>query len=486
MSQVNKSGYAIRATVSVGATPDDICYAAGYLWVGNRGTNTVSKIDPRSGNVVATITVAAGPVAIIYAAGYVWVAGLTAGAGVSRIDPSTNACTVKFIDLGGAATCVGLAYDGSALWVATNSTFVKKVDLTGAVIATVALSGTASAAGGLLSVGGFLWVACGGGSPGLQKIDTSTNAVVATAAVGSAPLCFTSDGTYLWVTNYTGSSVSRVRLSDAAVMATITAGIGTRPVRPLYLNGRVYVGNRDAAGTTISVIDAASDVVVDTIRGLTAPAGNAWDGMHLWCPSFDASNKVNAIAVGRKPNMGQNLVKESETFASWFRQSVSAPVSGTFTATGTTAYTSSVTASAGTVHTLRVRIKKGNSFTLSASVDSNGVCVCFDGTTGAALGTGSLGTPLTILSSGCVTSADDSTCWDVYITVSSLPVTTAIVASIILNKSKVLVWGWAASSVIGDTLTVVRAQVVQGVQPFDYVQTFATATPWGAPRSLIT
>ena len=58
----------------------------------NNSDNTVSRVDPATNRVTATIPVPDGPGGLTFAAGTVWV-GSTGGDSVYRIDPATNAVT---------------------------------------------------------------------------------------------------------------------------------------------------------------------------------------------------------------------------------------------------------------------------------------------------------------------------------------------------------------------------------------------------------
>ena len=50
-----------------------VATGAGAVWVANSGDGTVSRVDPETGDVVATITVGASPQDILVAGGLVWV-----------------------------------------------------------------------------------------------------------------------------------------------------------------------------------------------------------------------------------------------------------------------------------------------------------------------------------------------------------------------------------------------------------------------------
>ncbi|HVD49658.1 MAG TPA: hypothetical protein VNB50_06505, partial [Gaiellaceae bacterium] len=76
--------------VRVGQKPRSVAVTSTAIWVSNNGSNTVSRIDPKSRKVVATIRVGQQPEnAAVAADGTVFVPNVGADT-VSRIDPATN------------------------------------------------------------------------------------------------------------------------------------------------------------------------------------------------------------------------------------------------------------------------------------------------------------------------------------------------------------------------------------------------------------
>jgi len=84
----------VVTTIAVGRSPEGVAVGAGSVWVANSGDGTISRIDPRTNNVIATITVGGSPQAITVAHGRVWVTvaaqtintGLAPGGGTLRIE----------------------------------------------------------------------------------------------------------------------------------------------------------------------------------------------------------------------------------------------------------------------------------------------------------------------------------------------------------------------------------------------------------------
>jgi virginiamycin B lyase len=57
----------------VGDGPAAIAVGAGAVWVANAGDGTISRIDPRSFEVVKTIKTGNAPAGIAVGGGFVWV-----------------------------------------------------------------------------------------------------------------------------------------------------------------------------------------------------------------------------------------------------------------------------------------------------------------------------------------------------------------------------------------------------------------------------
>jgi YVTN family beta-propeller protein len=84
----------------------------GVVWVANYQANTVSRVDPRTNEVVATIDDVGSGVGIAAGDGGIFVSDQHHG--VSRIDPATNAVTLV---LAVPEWTYGLAYGDDELWV---------------------------------------------------------------------------------------------------------------------------------------------------------------------------------------------------------------------------------------------------------------------------------------------------------------------------------------------------------------------------------
>lgn len=96
-------------------------------------------------------------------------------------------------------------------------------------------------------------------------LDASTYSVKATIAVGDDPaeVTFSADGSKAYVANGGDDNVSVIHPTTKALLTTIP--VGDNPVAAwVGYDGRMYVDNED--GQTVSVIDVATNTVVQTIN----------------------------------------------------------------------------------------------------------------------------------------------------------------------------------------------------------------------------
>ena len=91
---------------------DLLAYGDGALWVGQSNASSISKIDPKTNQVVQTVKLHNFVGDIEVGGGFVWV-GLTPDDAVWKID--TNGTVLKTIDIGHGSS--GFTYRDGALWV---------------------------------------------------------------------------------------------------------------------------------------------------------------------------------------------------------------------------------------------------------------------------------------------------------------------------------------------------------------------------------
>ncbi len=275
---------------TLGAAPGFVVSDGSDLWTAN-GNNTVTRVRAGDGKVLETWTGATGAHGVLTAIGRVFVTGAFTSAQLYRIDPGQPAGAVTTVasDLGNGAA--PLAFDGSRIWSA---------DFGGSVsIATpgpgipysvnIAASGFTSP-NGILFDGVNIWITDYGAGT-LLKLD-SNGAILQTVTVGTQPMVPIYDGTNIWVPGSNSNSVSVVRPSTGAILATLTGNGLNGPWVSAFDGERILVTNYN--NNSVSLWKAADLTPIGTFStgANTHPLGSCSDGLNFWI----ALNGANQLA----------------------------------------------------------------------------------------------------------------------------------------------------------------------------------------------
>lgn len=136
VSRIDPRDGELRSGVSV-ARPTRLAAGTASVWAVSPGERTVTRIDTASNLVLATITFEDAPDDIAVGSGAVWVSH-PAARSISRIDPATNkvAATIR---LRQSAEPLFLAYGGGGLWVLSLTNILRIDPRTNRVAATAPL-----------------------------------------------------------------------------------------------------------------------------------------------------------------------------------------------------------------------------------------------------------------------------------------------------------------------------------------------------------
>jgi YVTN family beta-propeller protein len=264
LQRIDPATNKLVATLRLGSNPTGVAVGGGSVWTIHLDDNRVSKIDPRSGEIVATST-APGPKAVATGAGSVWIVNGDAGT-VTRLDERSAAQThvvevpsstelVAFGDqalwaaspLNGTVTQVNprsssvsrsrvipvrrgalkaVAVGEGAVWISSNDIFAQQYGVfrvdpaSGEVLTRIKLR---LGALGVVAGEGAVWVANASGNT-VSQIEPTTDRVVRTIPVGKDPIAVALGDGSVWVTNYREGTVSRIDPKKGRVVATIRVG----------------------------------------------------------------------------------------------------------------------------------------------------------------------------------------------------------------------------------------------------------------------
>ena len=274
----------VLGLTTVGTLPRGVESDGADLWVANQSTNTVSRVRGSDGKLLDTWTGATNAFGVLVAMGRIFVTGETSPGSLYMIDPSLpgTAVTTVASNLGNSA--LGIAFDGAKIWTANffGSVSIVTPGPTTPWAATTVTTGF-SQLGGILYDGANIWVSDNGAGK-LFKLD-GNGAILQTVTVGSIPEYPVFDGTNIWVPNYISNSISVVRASSGAVVATLTGNGLNTPLMSAFDGQRVMVTNYGSgAGATVSLWKAADFTPMGSFSTgtSTVPFGAASDGIGFW------------------------------------------------------------------------------------------------------------------------------------------------------------------------------------------------------------
>ena len=252
------------ARLGLGVTPSGLAVGDGGVWVVDRNSPTLLRIDGSVNEVVdrptlpmrGVVTDLTGEVAV--GAGSVWVGhgAFNPGAFVERLDAETGRSQHRFAILGGDAD--HLAFGDGALWVASTP------------------------------------------SGQLRKIDRQTDHVVFVRMLQSALCCVAAGGGYAWAATNPEGKVWKVA-ADGSIQGTINLG---SPVASLtYANGGLWAALGEK-GSFVR-IDATTDEtraydLGNSVTSVDVRDGLAAAGVQHSIEDVTGDLSGNVVWVGRK------------------------------------------------------------------------------------------------------------------------------------------------------------------------------------------
>ncbi len=298
---VNNGPNPVIATIT--ATPKN----AGFAYITNYGSNTVSVLSTSSNSVVATIPVDAGPWAVaVNAAGTrAYITNTIAGT-VSVINTTTNA-VIATITAGSNPDAICVSPDGSRVYVSNlNSTSVTVINTaTNSVVSTISV--VSGATGMTISPDGSKLYVISAANNQVIVINTATNAVIANIPIGTGGtgIAISPDGSRLYVANDVSNNVTIINALTNTAITTIVGGVNPFGVVVSPDGTRVYVTNEN--DTNITVIDATTNTVISNIN-----AGPGFSGISMTSDGKDIF-AVNGSDIVEDIDVSTGTVKSTYT-----------------------------------------------------------------------------------------------------------------------------------------------------------------------------
>jgi DNA-binding beta-propeller fold protein YncE len=162
-----------------GNTPTKVAFDGNYVWVTNRGSNTVTRVDAFNGGRPAeTFPTGTAPGGLAFDGTYVWIANRNDNT-VMRLQPNDGKLAGIFA-VGAAPE--GLVFDGANIWVSNSQ------------------------------------------DDTVTKLRASDGVTLGTFPVGSEPSGLVFDGTYVWVASSGSNALMKLRASDGVHVWQVTRG----------------------------------------------------------------------------------------------------------------------------------------------------------------------------------------------------------------------------------------------------------------------
>jgi YVTN family beta-propeller protein len=309
LAAIRVDGKRIASFTGADAAPSNIAVGEGSVWVVNTADERVSRVDPRTGEVIRSFEPRGRPTDIAAGAGALWIgSGPAATHRVSRVDPGTGEATRTVRLPGGGedgSPSEGvpmIAVGAGAVWAINPDNTISRLDpASGRRVAVVRAPEEVEA---IAAGDAGVWVISGLNT--ISRIDPRTNRMRKAIELGSNRLFgIAVGGGAVWATSEEGV-LWRVEPGQPPIERTIEVGAGVRYVA--FGDRAVWVANWN--DSTVSRVDPATNQVaarvsVGAAQALAAGAGSAWVSVAGGSRSgvLPASACGELIAGGGRPDV---------------------------------------------------------------------------------------------------------------------------------------------------------------------------------------
>jgi hypothetical protein len=269
------------AKTAVGDFPVAVKSDGADLWVANLWGDTVSRVRACDGKLLETWNGATAASAVAVARGRVYVTGSTNPNGqLYEINPTQVAANVTLIANTLGASPGAITFDGYHLWTANSSGSVSRIDPVGGFVDTFTVG--FGIPKGIVYDGANIWITDISADT-LLKLN-SVGQIIQTVMVGDGPQRPAFDGTNIWVPNNGDATMTVVRASTGAVIATLSGnGLGF-PNTVAFDGERILVTNESSPSSSLSLWKAADLTPLGSVStGANSESrGACSDGLNFW------------------------------------------------------------------------------------------------------------------------------------------------------------------------------------------------------------
>jgi len=259
--------------------PEDMAFDGANVWVTSFGSNALAKFRASDGAFLGYVNAGYSTSSIAFDGSNMWVVSFLVGGGINKVR-SEDGRVVGTQPTGNYPNSV--AFDGSNVWTANyGSNSVTKIPLAG-----VAGDLTTVAAGDGSNLANL-------GGNGASFTNINANQLVGTTyqtySTGAGARGLAWDGTNIWVALFDADKVQKFRMSDGALLDTISLPKGTAPYALAYDGANIWATNRGSAaspGNSVTKIRVSDDSVLGTFSVGSSPLGITFDGTNIWVANF--------------------------------------------------------------------------------------------------------------------------------------------------------------------------------------------------------
>ncbi len=281
---LNKSAFML-GTFTGSHNPQFLACDGLTVWASNTESNTVSRVDIRTGQLICQLSGIPSPEQIVIVSGRVYIASFQSPGKIflANITDTTNGAISSLFTVG--PNPVGITFDGLNLWTANFATGVgtgslSRVNLSDFNVTTFTTG--FSQPGGILFDGTNLWVT-DNGDASLKRVDTTTGAVLQTIPLSGVMQHPVFDGTNLWIPCTGPDQVYVVRAVgglSSTVLAQLTGNGLNGPFQAAFDGERICVTNTAAQSVSLWKASDLSPIASVNITNSTSsnPRGVCSDG----------------------------------------------------------------------------------------------------------------------------------------------------------------------------------------------------------------
>jgi len=269
----------VLGLTTLGPEPSMVRSDGTDLWVSDDIQHVVYRVRGSDGKLLETWTGANDAFGVLVATGKVFAASNSGLHSLYRIDPSQPAGGVTTVATNLGSFPTGITFDGARIWTANQSGSVSIIT-PGATLpftVTTVTSGFVLPLGALYD-GSNVWIT--DRTPTSLRMLDANGAILQSVTVGGSPQFPVFDGTNIWVPNAGSQTVSVVRASTGALLATLTGNGLSTPGVAAFDGERVLV--TDETNDRVSLFKAADLSAIGFVPTGTPPFGACSDGTHFW------------------------------------------------------------------------------------------------------------------------------------------------------------------------------------------------------------